>query len=270
MTAPTQATRGQPRVAGSLRTVAPAAVLLVGTLVVLEVALRLGGVPSFVLPAPSRVVLALVEEWPALSSAGAATFGGAVSGLLLGSTLAVLAAFASARWTAVRRGALPLAVALNSMPIVVLAPVANAWFGLLSPFGTVFVVAVLVFFPVMINVLRGLLSATASQRELMASYASTRRSDLLRLQLPGALPFLFSALKVAAPLSLIGAIVKEYFGGPQDRLGQYISTKAALFQFPDAWAAIVLASCFGIALYLTVVLLERRAMPWHVSVRSSA
>lgn len=253
-----------------LRSAAPAVVLFVGVLVALEVLLRLGRVESFVLPTPSRVVTALLTEWPDLVSASLATFAGALSGLLLGSVLAVLAAFASARWVAIRRGALPLAVALNSMPIIVLAPVANAWFGLLSPFGTVFVVGVLVFFPVMINVLRGLLSATASQRELMASYASSQRSDLLRLQLPTALPFLFSALKVAAPLSMIGAIVKEYFGGPQDRLGQYITSKAALFQFPDAWAAIVIASCLGIALYLAVVLAERRFMPWHVSVRVAA
>lgn len=253
-----------------LAAAAPATALFVAVLVALEVVLRLGRVESFVLPTPSRVVAALVSEWPDLVSAGLSTFAGALSGLVLGSVLAVLAAFASARWVGVRRGALPLAVALNSMPIIVLAPVANAWFGLLSPFGTVFVVSILVFFPVMINVLRGLLSATASQRELMASYASSPRSDLVRLQLPTALPFLFSALKVAAPLSMIGAIVKEYFGGPQDRLGQYITSKAALFQFPDAWAAIVLASCLGIALYLAVVLAERRFMPWHVSVRTAA
>lgn len=255
---------------GRLAAAVPAVALFVGTLVALELVLRLGGVPTFVLPAPSRVVVAIVAQWPVLLSAGLATFSGAVAGLLLGAVVAVLAALASARWTGVRRGALPLAVALNSMPIIVLAPVANAWFGLLSPFGTVFVVSILVFFPIMINMLRGLLSATASQHELMASYASPRRSDLVRLQLPTSLPFLFSALKVAAPLSVIGAIVKEYFGGPQDRLGQYITTRAALFQFPDAWAAIVLASCLGIALYLVVVLLERRLMPWHVSVRATA
>ena len=87
--------------------------------------------------------------------------------------------------------------------------------------------------------------------------------------MPTATPYLFSALKVAAALSLIGAIVKEYFGGPQDRLGQYITLKAALFQFEEAWCAIVLASAFGIALYLSIVLVERKVMPWHVSVRSA-
>ncbi|WP_336920939.1 ABC transporter permease [Aquipuribacter sp. SD81] len=247
----------------------PALALFVGALVAVEVALRATGAESFILPRPTDVARAVVAEWPSLVSAGLATLAGAVSGLLVGGVLAVVAAAACARWTALRRGALPLAVAVNSMPIIVLAPVANAWFGLLSPFGTVLVVGVLVFFPVMVNVLRGLLSTTPSQRELMASYASDRRSTLQRLQVPTALPFLFSALKVAAPLSLIGAIVKEYFGGPQDRLGQYITTKAALFQFAEAWAAIVLASVFGIGLYLLVALLERRLMPWHVSVRAA-
>ncbi|MDE0171297.1 MAG: ABC transporter permease subunit, partial [bacterium] len=143
------------------------------------------------------------------------------------------------------------------------------WFGLRSPFGSIFVVAILVFFPVMINLVRGLLSVEASQIELMDSYAAGRRTTLWKLQLPNAAPYLFSALKVAAALSLIGAIVKEFFGGSQDRLGQYITTKAGLLQFEEAWAAIVLASLFGIVLYNVVVLVERRVIPWHVSVRNA-
>jgi NitT/TauT family transport system permease protein len=101
----------------------------------------------------------------------------------------------------------------------------------------------------------------------MQSYATSRRQVLTKLQLPTALPYLFSALKVAAALSLIGAIVKEYFGGSQDRLGQYITRKAGLFQFEEAWSAIVLASAFGIMLFVVIGLVEKRVMPWHVSVR---
>ncbi|NND14275.1 MAG: ABC transporter permease, partial [Acidimicrobiia bacterium] len=67
---------------------------------------------------------------------------------------------------------------------------------------------------------------------------------------------------------LIGAIVKEYFGGSQERLGQYITSKACLFQFEEAWAAIVLASAFGILVYLTISIIERMAIPWHVSIRN--
>ena len=163
---------------------------------------------------------------------------------------------------------MPLAIAANSTPIVVLAPISIAWFGLLSPWSTIAVVAVLVFFPIMINLVRGLSSAPHAQHELMASYATPRREILLKLQLPTALPYLFSAFKVAAALSLIGAIVKEYFGGSQDRLGQYITRKAGLFQFPEAWSAIVLLSAFGVVLFIVIGVVERRVMPWHVSVRS--
>ncbi|NNL47475.1 MAG: ABC transporter permease subunit [Acidimicrobiia bacterium] len=246
----------------------PAAVLFIGGLGLWEGIVRVFSIKGFILPAPSAIALAFAQEWSALRVAGFSTFATAIAGLAVGATLAVLAALAAARWTPVREGAMPLAIAANSTPIIVLAPIANSWFGLRSAWGTVLVVAVLVFFPIMINLVKGLLSAETSQLELLDSYAATDRSVLWKLRLPGALPYLFSALKVAAALSLIGAIVKEYFGGSQERLGQYITSKAGLFQFEEAWAAIVLASAFGILVYLTISIIERMAIPWHVSIRN--
>ncbi|MDH3498493.1 MAG: ABC transporter permease subunit [Acidimicrobiia bacterium] len=245
----------------------PAAAVFVAALVLWEGVVRVFDIQGFLLPAPSAIVAALATETDVLTTAAIGTFATALVGLGVGSLMAALAAFAASRWPLVREGAMPVAIAANSTPIVVLAPVANSWFGLRSMAGGVFVVAVLVFFPVMINLVRGLMSANASELELMQSYAAPRRTTLWKLQLPNALPYLFSALKVAAALSLIGAIVKEYFGGSQERLGQYITSKAALFQYEEAWAAIVVASAFGILLYLLILLIERRAMPWHVSVR---
>jgi NitT/TauT family transport system permease protein len=252
-----------------LRSWAPAIVVFVGGLAVWELVVAIFDIEGFILPAPSAILVAFGAELSELLTAGIGTFTSAMAGLVVGTIVAVLAAFAAARWSFVREGAMPIAIAANSTPIVVLAPVANSWFGLTSVAGTVFVVAVLVFFPIMINLVRGLLSADASHIELMQSYAASGRTTLLKLRLPGALPYLFSALKVAAALSLIGAIVKEYFGGSQERLGQYITTKAGLFQFEEAWAAIVLASAFGIGVYLLIVAVERRVMPWHVSIREA-
>lgn len=246
----------------------PAAVLFIGGLGLWEGIVRAFAIKGFILPAPSAIAVAFTEEWSVLRVAGLSTFSTAIAGLAVGATLAVLAALAAARWAPVREGAMPLAIAANSTPIIVLAPIANSWFGLRSAWGTVLVVAVLVFFPIMINLVKGLLSADTSQLELMDSYAASDRSVLWKLRLPGALPYLFSALKVAAALSLIGAIVKEYFGGSQERLGQYITSKAGLFQFEEAWAAIVLASAFGILVYLAISAVERVAIPWHVSIRN--
>ncbi len=255
--------------AANWRTVAPAVVVFAVVLVGWEVGVRVAQVQSFILPAPTAIAAAVVEQWPTLSAAARGTFGGALAGLTVGAALAAAAAGAAARWSGFRAGAMPLAVAANSMPIIVLAPVANAWFGLVSPVGTVVVVAVLVFFPFMINMVKGLLSASAAHHELMATYAATRRNVLWRVQVPAALPFVFSALKIATPLAVIGAIVKEYFGGPQDRLGQYITSRAGLFQFDEAWAAIVVASTFGIFLYLLILLAERRVIGWHASLRTT-
>ena len=252
-----------------LRPVAPAVALFAGGLAVWEAMVRLLDIQGFILPAPTAIAGAFRTEASDLFAAGWGTFSTAVAGLAAGSATAALISLAAARWPLVREGAVPFAIAANSTPIIVLAPIANAWFGILSPAGGIFVVAVLVFFPVMINMVRGLLSASASEMELMDSYAARRRTTLWKLQVPTSGPYLFSALKVATALSLIGAIVKEFFGGPQARLGQYITTKAGLFQFEEAWAAIVLASAFGILLYLLVSWAERRAIPWHVSVRKA-
>lgn len=252
-----------------LRRAAPAAVVFVGFIAIWEAVVRLFDIEGFILPAPLAILRAFPEAWPELWPASIGTFTSALGGLAVGTAFAVVAAIGAARWPTLRDGAMPLAITANSTPIIVLAPVANAWFGLLSPWSTILVVAVLVFFPVMINLVRGLLSADASQIELMNSYAASDRTMLWKLRLPAALPYLFSALKVAAALSLIGAIVKEYFGGSQARLGQYLTLKAGNFQFEEVWTAILMASAFGIGLYLVITLAERRYMRWHVSVRGA-
>ena len=246
----------------------PAVLLFASGIAVWEAVVRLFDIKAFIVPAPSAIVQALFGEWSEISTAAMGTFRSALLGLALGTIVGIGAALAAVRWPMAREGAMPLAIAANSTPIIVLAPVANSWFGLLSPWSSIVVVAILVFFPVMINLVRGLLSADASELELMASYAASKRTILWKLQLPGALPYMFSALKVAAALSLIGAIVKEYFGGSQERLGQYLTLKAGNFQFEEVWAAVLVSAVFGIGLYVLISLLERRFMGWHVSVRA--
>jgi NitT/TauT family transport system permease protein len=251
------------------RRAGPAIVLFASGIVLWEAVVRIFDIKAFIVPAPSAIVLALFNEWPEISTAATGTFTAALLGLAVGTVLGIGAALAAVRWPMAREGAMPLAIAANSTPIIVLAPVANSWFGLLSPWSSIVVVAILVFFPVMINLVRGLLSAEASELELMASYAAAPRTILWKLQLPGALPYMFSALKVAAALSLIGAIVKEYFGGSQARLGQYLTLKAGNFQFEEVWAAVLVTAAFGIGLYVLITLAEKRFMSWHVSVRAA-
>ena len=97
----------------------------------------------------------------------------------------------------------------------------------------------------------------------MRSYAASERVVFVKVRIPNALPYFFTAVKISATLSLIGAIVAEYFGGAQSVLGQFIITEAAFFRFANAWAAIVVASAISVAFFLIIVTAERLALPWH-------
>jgi len=182
---------------------------------------------------------------------------------------ALAVAGATARWTTASRTLLPFAIAANSVPIIAFAPIMNNWFGVLNPLSKMMVVAVLVFFPVMINTVRGLTLVEPGSLELMRSYAADELAVFLKVRIPNALPYIFTALRVSATLSLIGAIVAEYFGGARSVLGQFIITEAAFFRFANAWAAIIVASAASIAFFLIILALERVALPWHASARAT-
>lgn len=246
----------------------PAIVAFVAVIALWEGAIRVFDVQAFVLPAPSVILSRFFETGDVIWRAGFNTVIEAIGGLVGGSILGVMVAFVTVRWVPVREGLMPFAIAANSIPIIALAPIANGMFPLTSPVPKMAVVGVVVFFPVMINTARGLLEVDPDELELMRSYAATPREVMWQVRVPHALPYFFSAMKVVAVLSIVFAIVAEYFGGSQEVLGQYILTKASLFVYPDAWAGILVASILGVTLYVVTVITERLMMPWHVSFRS--
>jgi NitT/TauT family transport system permease protein len=144
----------------------------------------------------------------------------------------------------------------------------NNWFGVLNPLSKMMIVAVLVFFPVVVNVTRGLTQVEPAALELMRSYAASESTILRQLRVPNALPYFFTALKVGATLSLIGAIVGEYFGGSSEVLGRVIVESAGALRFDVTWAAIILGAATGIVFYLIIVAIERLVIPWHASMRA--
>lgn len=260
----------EPSVSGLARMIrqyAPAAAAFIIVLVVWEGVIRALGVQSFIMPKPTEILDSFFGKAGVIWVAGYHTLQETLGGFFVGGSLGLLAAFATVRWVGVREGLMPFAIAANSVPIVALAPIMNRWFSLTSPVSKMAVVAVIVFFPVLINTARGLTEVDPAELELMRSFAAKPREILLRVRIPNALPYFFSALKIASALSLIGAIVAEYFGGPQDVLGQYIINRANLLQIPDAWAGILVASIMGITFYVLIITTERLVMPWHVSLR---
>ena len=216
---------------------------------------------------PSAILETLWEERDLLWSAGIYTFSEALGGFLIGSALAILSAIVLARFRSLGRALMPFAIAANAVPIIAFAPITNQWFGPLEKTSKMAIAAILVFFPVMVNMLRGLTSVRPQSIELMRSYAAGEIETFRRVRIPNSLPYLFAALKVATVLAMIGAVVGEYFLSSQEALGFQIRNSAALFQFELAWAAIVVASVLGILFYSAVGLVERKTMSWHPSSR---
>lgn len=245
----------------------PAAAVLVLGILLWEGLVRALDVQRFLLPAPSAILDTLWEERDLLWSAGIYTFSEALGGFVIGSTLGVISAIVLARFRSLGRALMPFAIAANAVPIIAFAPITNQWFGPLEKTSKMAIAAILVFFPVMVNVLRGLTTVRPQSIELMRSYASGEFAIFRRVRIPNSLPYLFSALKVATVLAMIGAVVGEYFLSSQEALGFQIRNSAALFQFELAWAAITVASVLGILFYSAVALVERRALSWHPSSR---
>jgi NitT/TauT family transport system permease protein len=248
----------------------PAVLVFVVGIAFWELAVRAFDVQNFLLPAPSDILGTLWTDRGELWSAAFFTFREAVAGFVVGSSLGFLAAVVVARFRLVRAAVMPYAIAASAVPIIAFAPITNNWFGVTGMTSKIVIAAILCFFPVMVNTMRGLTSVSPSAIELMRSYAASDRTIFRRVRLPSALPFVFSGLKVATVLAMIGAIVGDYFGGAPGALGVEIRRWVGIFAFDQAWAGIVLASALGIVFYGSVAVVERLTMGWHPSMRGGA
>jgi len=244
------------------RDLLPPVVALQIILVAWEVTVRALNLKQFILPGPVAIATAWQENLPELFAATIFTLGEILAGLAIGAVAGVVVGGVTARFAAIRGTLMPFAIAANSVPIIAFAPIFNNWFGVDSQVSKAMIAAVLVFFPVMINTVRGLLNVDPAALELMRSYAASDLTVFRSLRVPNALPFVFTALRVATTLATIGAIVAEYFASPRGSLGQYIATQSAFLAFERSWAAIIFAAAIGIGLYMLVVALERLVTPW--------
>jgi NitT/TauT family transport system permease protein len=247
----------------------PAVIVFVGGIALWEGLVRGLDIENFLLPPPSDIVQTLWTERETLWSAGWFTFEEAFGGWVIGCSAAIVAALVLARWPIVAAALMPFAIAANAVPIIAFAPITNNWFGALNQLSKMVIAAVLCFFPVLVNTLRGLTSVRPEQIELMRSYAVGETQIFRRVRIPNALPYIFTGLKVATVLAMIGAIVGDYFGGSQDALGIQIRRQAGVFAFTEAWAAIMVASILGIAFYAAVAAVERLVTGWHPSARAT-
>jgi NitT/TauT family transport system permease protein len=250
-----------------LRAQGPALVVFIAVIAIWEGLVASLNLQQFILPRPSAIATAFVANWPRLQQVAGNTLFEALGGLAIGVSAGVLTAFAVARWERLREAVLPIAVGASAIPIIAAAPIMSNWFGILNPFAKMAIVILLVFFPMLVNVARGLSQVDESAVELMRASAASDGQVLRKLRLPNALPYFFTGLKISTTLSLIGAVVAEYFGGSNDVLGRVIVQSSSQLRFDITWAAITITAFSGIAMYLVVLTVERLVIPWHASQR---
>jgi NitT/TauT family transport system permease protein len=242
------------------RDLMPTILLSAASLVFWEAAIRLFKVPSFVLPAPTAIVVALSGNWRALAAAAEATALEILLGFVLSAIVGVLVALAVVRFEGLGRALYPLIVLFQNVPKVALAPIFILWFGYgLAP--KILLIVVIAFFPVTIDMLAGLQSVEPSFVALMRSVGAGRGKILLRVRIPHSLPHLMAGLKVAITFSVIGAIVGE-FAGANEGLGYVIEFASTQLDTPLVFAALLVVSVQGLAFYYIVEYAERMLVPW--------
>lgn len=242
-----------------VRSWAPVVVSLVVFVLAWQAIVVVGAYPPFVLPGPGAVVASFVHAWadgtmwPHFST----TLVEVLLGFAIGSTVALLAGLVLARSHLAERLLSPYLVAAQATPILALAPLIALWFGtgLLSK---LVICSLIVFFPVTVATMVGIRSVDARLLEMARSFRATHVQLVTRLEVPAALPAILGGMRVGVTLAVIGAIVAEWAGGDQG-LGVLINlARGSLFDIPLMFATLLTIALLGIALYLSMIALERR------------
>jgi NitT/TauT family transport system permease protein len=220
-------------------------------------------IKPFLLPKPSAIWDEILDNHNEIWKAARETGMNALVGILAGTVVGVGVALVASRFKIASELLTPLSAAVNAVPIIALAPLFNNMFSSTSAIPRRLIVAIIVFFPIFVNTLRGLLQVDSTKTELMRSYGASDWVTTRKVRVPNAMPFFFTGLKLAASLGVIAAVVAEYFGGLQNGLGSRITQYAGATAYPRAWAYVTASCVLGLVFYLAALLLERIVMPWH-------
>lgn len=238
----------------------PAALIVLALLGVWEGAVRWFTVPKWLLPAPSVIAVTLVASRELLAGHTLVTFLEVLIGFGLSLLSGIILACGIAFSRTLERALYPLVIASQTIPIIVIAPLLLIWVGYgLTP--KVIVVALIAFFPIVVNMVDGLKAVDPDAVNLLRTLGASRWQIFVKVQVPASLPFLFSGTRVAMAVSVIGAVIGEWVGSSQG-LGYLMIRSKPQFLTERVFAAIVILSAMGIALFVLVGVVEKLTIPW--------
>ena len=235
----------------------------IALLILWEFCVKTFDIPVYLLPAPSEIYIETSAEWSMVWGHTLATLNTVMLGFGFSIAVSLPLGFALTSSRIVSNAIYPLLVLTQSIPKVALAPILVIALGA-NELPRIVVTFLVAFFPLVIAFATGLLSVPADLIELSRSYKVTRLQEMLRIRIPYAIPFIFSGLKVAISLSVVGAVVGEFVTSDRG-LGYLIQTSTAFFRMPLAFGAMILLSIMGIVLFQLVGIVERVFFPWSSS-----
>jgi len=230
-------------------------------LILWEVSTILFKIPQYILPSPLETITAFVTKWPALSAELVYTLEEILVGFAIGTVVAFGLAMAIASSPLLPKILYPVIIAVQVVPKIALAPVFLVWFG----YGEVpitLITALICFFPVLVNSIKGLVTIDQSIADLMTSLSASRTQVFSKVQLPNCIPYLFASLKVAMTFAIIGAIVGEWIGGASHGVGYLMLVYSSNFDTAPLFAGILMITLVGVLLFAVTAAVEKLVAPW--------
>lgn len=236
-------------------------ILGIALLLLWEIAGYFGWLPQFIIPTPSEIIQALIEEWQALIYNSAITLFQALVGLLIGIIIAFILAIGMDRIPWVRRAFYPYLIVSQTIPTVAIAPILVLWLGYdMTP--KIVLVVLTTLFPIVINVLEGFASVDEDAENLLKLMGANYREILWHVKLPASLSYFFSGLKISVSYAFVASVIAEWLGGFEG-LGVYMIRAKNAFAYDNMFAAIVVISGVSLILLGLVALIERAMTPWQ-------
>ncbi|SEP20769.1 NitT/TauT family transport system permease protein [Salinihabitans flavidus] len=231
-----------------------------GLIAIWQIGVKAFGVPTYIAPAPSDVAVTFLDKFPLLMQNLWPTLFESVAGFAVGNIAAILIAIAFVHSRHVERAFFPIAVFVNTIPILAIAPILVLIFGP-GLTAKVVIAALICFFPTLVNMVRGLQAVSPQALELAKILSASKSEVFWKMRLPSSLPFLFSALKISATTSVIGAIVGEWVGADIG-LGALIIEATFNFNSPLLYATVFMSSGLSVMMFTLVTLAERWTVRW--------
>ncbi|WP_018931888.1 ABC transporter permease [Gracilibacillus lacisalsi] len=225
-------------------------------------------IPPYILPKPTDVFMATVDNWSRLWDSASTTILESVIGFFFSVVIGVSGAIIMASSKILERSLYPYAILLQTIPIVAIAPIIVIWFG--SGMNAIVIIAFTIgFFPMLSNTLIGLNATDRGMLDLLSLYQASKWQIMWKIRIPAALPYIIAGLKISCTLAIIGAIVGEYIagiGGGDGGLGYAITVASTTMEIPYLFACGIAASILGIVFFLLVSLLSKVLLgSWHES-----